>query len=183
MFYRWFNNIYDSFFVPVRMFILKSTADTHATALRSLRNATAGWRTSPESGRYTILAGWRLSAWLSLIWYTFFASSMFAQSVPRCALLCLCRKSWLRWGKIREQSLFMHLNPMRQDEMGNALLISNDTINIPSNRNSCNGVKRRRPQMHHSQRFLKLKFTLLELRNQRHWHCDSWYKSDIMLVS
>jgi hypothetical protein len=59
----------------------------------------------------------------------------------------------------------------------------NNTINIPSNRNSCNGVKRRRPQMHHSQRFLELKFTLFELRNQRHWHRDSWYKSDINLVS
>ena len=137
MFYRWFNNIYDSFFVPVRMFILKSTADTHATALRSLRNATAGWRTSPESGRYTILAGWRLSARLSLIWYTFFASSMFAQSVPRCALLCLCRKSIPRLEKIRKQSSFVHLNPMRQDESGDALLLSNETIDIPSNRHSC----------------------------------------------
>ena len=75
------------------------------------------------------------------------------------------------------------LNPMRQDEMGNALLISNDTINIPSNRNSCNGVKRRRPQMHHSQQFLELKFTLFELRNQRHWHRNYWYKSDSNLVS
>jgi len=165
-----------------------------ADSVRSLRKATAGWRTSPESGRYTILAGWRLSARLSLIWYTFFASSMFAQSVPRCALLSLCLKSWLQLWKIRKQSLFVHLNPMRQDELENALLISNDSTvttnlntSIPSNINSCNGVKRRRPQMHHSQRFLELKFTLFELRNQRHWHWhrDSWYKSqaDINLVS
>ena len=179
MFYRWFNNIYNRSFILVEnVYALYCWYAWYCAG-----KAIAGWRTSPESGRYTILAGWRLSARLSLIWYTFFASSMFAQSVPRCALFCLCRKSIPRLGKIRKQSLFVHLNPMRQDELGNALLISNDTINIPSNRNACNGVKRRRPQMHHSQRFLELKFTLFELRNQRHWHCDSWYKPDRNLVS
>ena len=39
--------------------------------------------------------------------------------------------------KIRKQSSFVHLNPMRQDELGDALLLSNETIDIPSNGNSC----------------------------------------------
>ena len=150
----------------------------------SMHKAGAGWRTSPESFWYTILTGWRLSARLSLIWYTFLASSIFAQSLSLFALLCLCLKSIPRLEKIRLQSSLVHLKPMRQDELGNALLISNETTNIPSNRNACNGVKRRSPQMHHSQRFLKFNFTLLEMTtNQRQWQRSSWYKSETSLVS
>jgi hypothetical protein len=45
-------------------------------------------------------------------------------------------------GKIRLQSSFVHLKPTRLDESGNAPLISNEAMNIPSNRNSCNEKKK-----------------------------------------
>ena len=39
--------------------------------------------------------------------------------------------------KVRIQSLLVHLKPIRQNALGDVLLLSNETIDIPSNRNSC----------------------------------------------
>ncbi len=110
----------------------------------------------PKSRSFVIFEDWRLLARLSFLLYSFTASFSFAQSVILLVLCILCFKSIPCMEKICKQSLCVHSKPTWQDELGNALLIFNETINIPSNRNSCNGVKGRRLQMHHSKRFLKL---------------------------
>ena len=98
---------------------------------------------SPENGSATILDDWRLPAQLSSTSYSFAAFFILAQSFRALAGWVLCLMSALWVLKIHKHSLFVHLNPIKQDPLGGAWLISEKTMNIPSNRNFCNGVAER----------------------------------------
>jgi hypothetical protein len=98
---------------------------------------------SAENASATIFDGWRLPARLSLTSYSFTAFFNLAQSVCALAVWVLCLMSALWVLKIHKHSLFVHLNPIKQDPLGGAWLISEKTMNIPSNRNFCNDVTER----------------------------------------
>lgn len=121
---------------------------------RRCANVHAVW-TLPESESASIFEVWRLPARFSLTSYSFSANFDLAQSVFLLAWCFLCLVSELRTGKMRKQFLFVHLDPMKLVPLGGAWFISKETMNIPSKRYSCNGVKGRRPQTHHRQWFLK----------------------------
>jgi hypothetical protein len=183
MFYRWFNNIYDGFFIPGHIFlriILLIRMILHWDRCAKLPQG-GGHHRKADDIQSLRVEGCQLDCrWFD----TPSLRASCLRSRYLCAACCACvSRAYHDWGRsVNSLRLCICIQWGRTNWVMRCSF-RNNTINIPSNRNSCNGVKRRRPQMHHSQRFLELKFTLFELRNQRHWHRDSWYKSDINLVS
>ena len=111
---------------------------SHRTQIYRIASATL-----PENASATILDGWRLPARLSLTSYSFTAFFILAQSVfAHLWFLCLMSALWVL--KIRKHSLFVHLNPIKQDPLGGAWLISKKTMNISNNRSVCKSVTERR---------------------------------------
>ena len=113
-----------------------NTDDTHANALRSLRKAAAGWRTLPESGGAVIPEDWRLPARL-YCFHTASPRASFVRSLYFYLSCVFCVKKIPCVEEVSKQSLLVHLKPRRQNALGDARLLSNETIDIPSNRKSC----------------------------------------------
>ena len=164
MFLPWFTADLKLICGLVNKIVRRKTVDTHDTlgTLMCKAYMCKAYGRSPENGSATIFDDWRLPARLSSTSYSFAAFLIMAQSFRALAgwVLCLMSASWVL--KIRKHSLFVHLNPIKQDPLGGAWLISEKTMNIPSNRNFCNGVTERISSTLYCQWFLK--FTVLKLR-------------------
>ncbi len=95
------------------------------------------WNITGKRKRYN-LWGLKLSARFSLTSYSLWANFFLAQSVFLLSLWFLCLVSALKKGKMHKKSCI--LNPIKLNPFGGAWLILKETMIIPRNRNSQNGV-------------------------------------------